>query len=194
VRGPVIAGILAVATLAGCASRAVDVGYPPTAASRSLLGDVAPRRVVVAAVADRRMDQGRIGAQPESGKPIVTSRPVPDLVRDALVVELGANGHDVVAAGGDVVVQADVEEFWLDAVGSSDSTLYVGRVAIAVLIADGRTGERILGRRYVGLTRRAGEADSRATWREVMDVALARTIRDVATDPDVALALGHAPL
>jgi hypothetical protein len=189
-----VAGLLALVMLAGCAQPALEVGYPPASANRALLGTVGPRRVVVPVVADRRGDPGRIGAQPENGKPIVTARTVPDIVRDALVVELVRNGHEVVTGRGDVVVTADVEEFWLDAVGRSDTTQYVGRVAIAVVIAEGRTGERLLGRRYVGLKRRTGGADSRDAWRQVMDAALARTLHDLATDPDFAQALGRSRL
>jgi uncharacterized lipoprotein YajG len=184
-----IAAGLALLALAGCASRPLEVGYPPQAARRALLGAVAPRKVVVTAVTDRRLQQDRIGNRPESGKPLVTSRPVPEIVRQALVLELGLNGHEVVTGPGDVVVTADVEDFWLDAVGGAPTPRYVGRVAIALVVAEGATGNRLLSRRYVGVTRRPGEADSRDTWRAVMDTALARTIHDVATDPDVAAAL-----
>lgn len=189
---PLIAGLLVLASLAaGCASRTLDVGYAETEAKKALLANVAPRRVVVAPVTDRRGDKNRIGASPEDGKSIVTARPVADIVRDALVREVEKNGHQVVAGPGDVIVAADVEEFWLDAVGRSASTQYVGRIAIAVAIADGQTGDRLLSRRYVGIRRHTGKADSQQTWREVMDMALARTIRDVATDPDLALTVAR---
>ena len=177
----------------GCATRTVDVAYQETGAHRALLSSVAPRRVVVAPVSDRRAEQSRIGAALPKGKPIVTARPVSDIVRDALVVELKKNGHDVVTESGDIVVSADVEEFWLDALGGGSSTQYVGRVAIAVAVADGQSGDPLMNRRYVGIRRRTGEADSKETWREVMDTALARTIHDVATDPDLALNIGRAP-
>jgi hypothetical protein len=189
----VVAGFIGLVTVAGCASRTVDVAYPESAANRALLAWVAPRRVVVAPVTDRRAERSRIGVELPKGKPIVTARPVSDIVRDALVVELTKNGHEVVAGAGDVVVAADVEEFWLDAVGRGPSTQYVGRVAIAVMIANGRTGDTLMTRRYVGLRRRTGEADSKDTWREIMDKALARTIHDVATDPDVAFNIARAP-
>ena len=172
--------------LTGCASRTLDIGYPEAAANRALLGSVTPRRVVVAEVMDRRIDKSRVGSAPQDGKPILTGRPVPDIVRDALVVELQKNGHEVVAGGGDVVVAADVEEFSLGAVGRAEETRYLGRVAIAIVIADGRTGNRLLTRRYIGISRRVGAADSKETWREVMDTALVRTIHDAATDPDLA--------
>lgn len=190
-RAPLLAGLVTLLSVAtGCASRTLDVGYPETAAKKALLANVAPRRVVVAPVTDRRGDTRRIGVSPEDGKPIVTARPVADIVRDALVLEVGKNGHEVVTGPGDVIVAADVEEFWLDAV-RADKTQYVGRVAIAVAIADGTTGDRLWRRRYVGIRRQTGDDDSKEAWRAVMDMALARTIRDVATDPDLALTVAR---
>jgi hypothetical protein len=190
------AGVLCFITIlavVGCAHRTVDVGYQETAANRALLSSVAPRRIVVAPVTDRRAERSRIGVEMPKGKPIVTARPVPDIVHDALVVELKKNGHDVVTGPGDVVVSANVEEFWLDTVGRAATIQYVGRVAIAVAIADGQSGDALMTRRYVGIRRRSGEADSKETWREVMETALARTIHDVATDPDLAFNIGRAP-
>ncbi|HEY7521012.1 MAG TPA: hypothetical protein VIE36_22175 [Methylomirabilota bacterium] len=192
-RAAFVAGpLVVVSLLTGCATRTVDVGYPEADTKKALLASVAPRRVTVAPVTDRRGDKDRIGASPKDGKAIVTERPVADIVRDALVLEVAKNGHQVVAAPADVVVAADVEEFWLDAVGRSPSTQYVGRVAIAVIITDGQTGDRLWNRRYVGIRRRTAEADSKTAWREVMEVALARTIRDVATDPDLALSIARS--
>ena len=187
-----VAGLVAlVSVAAGCATRTVDVGYPQTEAKKALLANVAARRIVVAPVTDRRGDKERIGASPEDRKPIVTARPVADIVREALVLEVQNNGHQVVPGPGDVVLATDVDEFWLDTVGRSKTTQYVGRVAIAVSVADGATGERLLTRRYVGIRRRTAEADSKAAWREIMDMALARTIRDLATDPDLALTVAR---
>ena len=189
-----LAGVIALLALAtACASRTVDVSYPETEVKKALLGSVAPRRMVVAPVTDRRGDKERIGASPEDRKPIVTARPVSEIVRDALVREVEKNGHQVVAGPGDLVLAADVEEFWLDAVGRSATTQYVGRVAIAVAVADGHTGDRLWSRRYVGIRRQTAEADSKTAWREVMDAALARMIRDVATDPDLALSVARTP-
>ena len=193
--GLAAAGLVAVASLAGCASRTLDLGYPETLANPALLASVAPRRVAVVAVTDRRLDPSRIGARPEDAKPIVTSRPVSDIVHTALVVEMDKNGHRVVGAGAfDIVLAAEVEEFWLDAAGRAASTQYVGRVAIAVTLTDGRGGGRLFTRRYIGIKRLVAAADSRDAWRAVMDAALARTIRDVATDPELAATIGRAEI
>jgi uncharacterized lipoprotein YajG len=188
-----ILGLVALAILTGCASRTLEIGYPETAANRALLASATPRRIVVAAVTDRRTDQGRLGRAPKDGKPIAASRPVPDIVRDALVVELRKNGHEVVAGAGDLVVAADVEEFSLGALERSADTQYLGRVAIAVTIVDGRTSDRLLARRYVGITRRTADAESKEAWREVMDTALVRAIHDFATDPALAATVRRVP-
>jgi Uncharacterized lipoprotein len=182
----------ALGTLTGCASK-LDVRYAETAANRALLASVAPRRVTIGPITDRRMDQKRIGVKPKNGDAIATKRPVADIVREALVVELTKNGHTVVPADGDIRLAANIEEFWLDTAGSDSTTLYVGRVALALAVMDGRSGATLLGRRYAGTKRRQGEADSKDTWREVMDTALARTMRDIATDPDLVAALGGRP-
>ena len=187
--------LAALSTLGGCGwISALDVGYPEAAANPALLASVAPRQVVVGAIADRRVDKTRVGTKPKDGKAIVTRRPVTDIVREALVVEMAKNGHAVVPQAGDVVLAGDVEEFSLDVVGSSSTTLFVGRVAIALVVADGRTGTRLLTRRYAGAKRREGEADSRTVQREVMDSALARTLHDFATDPEFVATLARLPI
>jgi uncharacterized lipoprotein YajG len=186
--------LLALAILSGCSwIRALDVRYPETAVNPAMLAAVAPRQVVVGAVADRRVERSRVGTKPKNGGAIVTRRPVTDIVREALVVEVAKNGHAVVPEAGDIVLAVDVEEFWLDTVGRNSTTLYVGRVAIALTVADGRTGTRLLTRRYLGVKRREGEADSRAVGREVMESALARTIHDLATDPELVTTLARIP-
>jgi hypothetical protein len=183
----VIGLVLALLSFGGCAS-ALDVGYPEAVANRALLASVAPRRVAVGPITDRRMDQTRIGAEPGNQEAIATTRAVADIVRDALVVELAKNGHSVVTDDGDVRLAADVEDFWLDTAGRDAKTHYVGRIALAVAVRDARTGATIFMRRYAGIHRRYAEADDRDAWRQVMDTALARVLRDIATDPDLVVA------
>ena len=186
-----VVSLSALSILAGCA--ALDVGYSETVANQAMLASVAPLRVVVGTVADRRVDTTRIGTKTDDDEAIVTRRPVTDIVREALMVELTKNGHTVVSERGDVVLAAQVEEFWVDAVRTSSATLYLGRVAIALVVADGRTGTLLLTRRYVGVKRREGEDDSKALRREVLDGALARILHELATDPDLIATLARRP-
>jgi YajG family uncharacterized lipoprotein len=187
----VLAALLA--PLLGACASGLDVGYPEAIAHRALLASVAPRSVGVGPITDRRMDQSRIGAKPTNGDEITTSRPVADIVREALVVELTKNGLAVVPGESDIRIAAEVEDFWLDTAGHDAMTQYVGRVALAVAVMDGRSGAKLLLRHYTGLKRSRGEADSKDTWREVMNAALARTMRDIATDPDLVAAVTRVP-
>ena len=184
-RGLVLA-VLAVGSLTGCAST-LDVGYPQAGVNGAL--PASARRVALGPVTDRRMDQTRIGAKPKNGEAIATTRPVADIVRDALVVELTRSGFAVVPGDSDIRVAADVEDFWLDTSGRNSTTQYVGRVAIALAVMDARTGDTVLLRRYGGLRRLQADATNTSAWREAIDTALLRTMHDVATDPALAAAL-----
>jgi hypothetical protein len=146
--------------------------------------------VEIAPVTDRRTDPSRIGLTPRAGKPNVTSRPVADIVRDALVAELVGNGHAVVGADGrDVVLSPAIDEFRLDEVGGYGGAHLVGRAVIALSVVDAR-GETAFTRRYVGIKRRNIDKPTDDARRETMDAALTRAMRDIATDPDLAKVLG----
>jgi len=178
--------------IAGCgaSTTTLDVGYPAGGAHRAMLASVSPLRIEIPPLVDRRVDSVRIGA-PDKGTSITTSRPVPDIVRDALVTELGRNGHVVVDANQDVILAGEVDEFWLDIVPGYPETHYVGRVALALVAVNARTGERLVTRRYVGIRRQQADPDSPEARRAVMDTALARTMRDLATDRAFVAALAR---
>ena len=189
-------GLAALAVLliaGGCAASidALDVGYPAAGVNRAMLGSITPLRIGISPIVDRRVDAGRIGSSPPDGKSIVTSRPVPDIVHDALATEIGKNGHTLVATETDAVLTAEVDEFWLDIVPGYPDTQYVGKVAIALAVVNGRTGERLLARRYIGIRRQHAGPESPDVRREVMDTALARTMRDLATDRELVGALSR---
>ena len=180
---------LALATGAGCArNQGLDVGYPEAGVNRALLAAVPPQRVGINPVVDRRLDTSRIGSLPNDGRGIVTRRPVSDIVRDALTVEVNRNGHAVLPDAHDVVLATEVEEFWLDVVVGRSHAQYVGKVVLALAVVDGRNGETLFTRHYAATKRREADADAKDVAREVMDAALARTLHDFATDPQVVAA------
>ena len=100
---------LALASGAGCArNQGLDVRYPEAGVNRALLASVPPQRVGISPVVDRRLDTSRIGSLPKDGRAIVTRRPVSDIVRDALTVEVSRNGHAVLPDAQDVVQETVV--------------------------------------------------------------------------------------
>jgi uncharacterized lipoprotein YajG len=88
----------------------------------------------------------------------------------------------------DVVLAAEVEEFWLDVVVGHSHAQYVGKVVLALAVVDGRNGETLFTRHYAGTKRREADVDAKDVAREVMDAALARTLHDFATDPKAVAA------
>jgi len=88
---------LAALVSSGCARPSgLDVRYPEAGANRAMLASVERRRVEIKPVTDGRVDTTRIGSKPDKGGDLVTSRPVADIVHEALAVEIGKNGHAVV--------------------------------------------------------------------------------------------------
>jgi hypothetical protein len=183
--------VLLIAGGCGASTDTLDVGYPAAGANRAMLGSITPLRIGISPIVDRRVEAQRIGSTPKGGKDIVTSRPVPEIVHDALVTEIGKNGHAVVTAETDVVLATEVDEFWLDIVPGYPDTHYVAKVAITLAVVNGRTGERLLARRYIGIRRQHAGPESPDVRREVMDTALARTMRDLATDQELVSALSR---
>ncbi len=184
--------ILAGLALNGCGTTStLDVRYSEQEANRALLSSAAPRRVQISTVVDRRMETARVGTRPRSGGDIVTRRPVTEIVQEALGIELSKNRHIVVSERPDVVLTVAVEAFWLDVVDGHSRLQYVGKVVIAMTVADGHTAETLLTRRYVGIKRREVDEPDESEWREVLETALARTLHDLATDPDLASALAR---
>jgi hypothetical protein len=179
-------------SLVGCSNTvAIDVAYPEAGVNRATLASVRSRRVEIRPVTDRRTDTTRVGVQPDENKtPVVTSRPVTDIVRDALVAELRRNGHVIVPDRPDVVLAADVDEFAFDTVVARSSAQYVGKVALALTVTD--RGKSVFTRRYVGIKRQNADRDARHAARDVMDAALARAMHDLATDAELAHAFGDS--
>ena len=174
----------------GCASRVLDVGYQAATAPTPPMRAVAQvRRVVIRPVVDERLDRTRVGLTSD-GEAMVSRRPVADIVRDGLAVELTRTGHSITSADGDVALAPAVEEFWIDVVTGYKTTLYVGRVVIALAVVDGASGERALTRRYVGVSRREADEDPKRAARDALEIALARALHDFATDPTILAALG----
>ena len=191
-----ILGIIATIVVAGgCATSGVlDVGYQATTPMTFGPAPTPPPRIAIRPVVDQRVDPTRVGLpSKKSGQNVVTRRPVVDIVHEALVVEFRRSGYALVSDRSDVAVAAQVEEFWLDVVNGYKRVQYVGRVAIALTVIDGRGSGRLLVRRYVGIARREADQDIERAGRAVLDAALARTIHDAATDPTVLAALAVAP-
>ena len=185
---------LALVALGGCGTGAtLDVQYGESSTRPAVLASTPPRRVVVAPVADRRVDTGRIGSWPKDDGAVVTRRPVTEIVHSAIVAELTQNGHRIASDTPDLTVAAAVEAFSLDTMRSYPGRQFLGRVVLVVTVMDGRNGSPLVSRRFIGITRRLVDETSKQAAQDVMDAALARAMHDLATDPELIAVLAKSP-
>jgi|SRR5262245_30893226 len=187
--------VLATVARSGCAftKSTLDVGLEPTNTARGPLSGIPLTTFAMATLIDKRPDTDRIGYTRNGGgsktADIVAARPVPAIVRDAIVAELSANGHRLDDAG-DVVVTGDVTTFWFDTVVSVGSLEFSGLVAADLTFTDAKTGRAPVTRTYQGHdTEKTMMGGLDGTWQRIMNTALERMVREVATDPRLLAAL-----
>jgi len=189
-------GLVVVASvlLAGCAIVGpLDIVYPDAVAGRGPLAVVERRHVVIGPFVDERAVKDGIGVRRDMfgyTSAIESTRPVADIVREALATEFRKNGHDVAAGDrGDVVLSGTITEFWFD-VEQGWALDLMGEVAVTLEVADGRSGARLLTARYQGDSVEGGSGNMGAE--RVMNRALRRLVREVATDPRLIAVLATA--
>ena len=186
--------LLAAAILVtGCAftTSKLDIAY--SADQTGPLATVAPREVSVGPFADKRPDVARIGYKKngfgQKTADILPSRPVAEIVRDAIAAELAKNGHRAAAAPA-LALSGDVTEFWFDLSVGAFTIEYTGRVGATVNIRD-PSGGPVLTKRYQGVQVEKRMAGYEGAWTEVMNTALSKMVREISTDPELADALAR---
>lgn len=180
--------LVVVAALGGCAftQATLNVGYTEAMASRGPLSSIAPRRIDVGAFADKRPETNKIGYKRngfgQKTADIVTTKPVPDIVKEALTAEFKKNGHDVATAERDLVLSGDITTFWFELQVNFATIEFFGTSAITLNVVDGRTGTTLLTRNYQGHYTEKSMGGLDATWERVMNEALQRMVREASTD------------
>jgi uncharacterized lipoprotein YajG len=171
----------------------LNVAYEEARSAPGVLSGIGPRQIAIH-VTDARSQQESIGRKGSHliWGPIVTVRPVSDVVYDALAVEFRKNGHRVVSAEASRVLTVEMTEFALT-LQTAFTTRLVGTVAITVTTSAQMDGQAPV-RRYRGAVEEntAGGLHgwgTEQTWTRVMNAALEQVVRDVATDPRLAQVL-----
>lgn len=178
----------ALVLLGGCAftKATLNVGYTDAMATRGPLSSVTPRRIDVGAFADKRPETERIGYKRNmygtKTADIVTTKPVSDIVKDALATEFRKNGHDVTTANRDLVLSGDITTFWFEFQVNFWSVEFFGTSAVTLNVVDGKSGTTLLTRNYQGHYTEKSGGGLDATWERVMNEALQRMVREISTD------------
>ena len=192
-RFPLVA--VTILALGGCAftTATLDVGLKPTDTGRGPLSSVPPATVRVADLVDKRPDTDRIGYKKNGfgskTADVLTERPVPVIVRDAIAAEFSANGHRI-GQEVDFVVSGSVTTFWFELTPNFGSLGFAGTVGTDLVVSDARTGQVLVTRAYQGnYTEKTMIGRWEGTWQRAMNTALERMVRDIASDPRLLAAL-----
>jgi len=200
VQGGVLFVVVGLLVFSGCAftQAKLDVAYQEATARKGPLALAASRDVEIGTFTDTRTETDKIGYKKngfgQKAATIVTKRPVPDIVRNAVVTELKLNGHNPGRSGSSsLVLEGDVTTFWFDLQSNLFTVDFLGTVAMELRLRDPETGRLLLARTYQGHYAEKSRGGLDGTWERVMNVALERMIREMSTDRRLLEALRTGP-
>lgn len=186
----------------GCvlSDASLDVGYRAAQASRGALATAPPTRLDLGPIADRRPERDGVGYkrwgfrdQWKTAK-MTTDRPVPEIVREALAIELAKNGHTVGGTRDDLLVTGEVTAFWCDTRAGVSAWEFVASTGLDLVLTDRQAGRVLYRRTYRGYHRdTVVHAALASAWEQVLNRALEQMMREIETDVALAQALGHRP-
>jgi uncharacterized lipoprotein YajG len=187
---------LACASLAvtGCAFTRADlnVNYPESAAKQGPLSSIAPLSVQVDTFSDARPDRDRIGYKRNGfgmqTADIVTTQPVPLIIRDAIAVELKKNGH-LTQADHAAAITGVIRTFWFDIQVNFWTIEFMGTIGLDLAVVDSATKNVLITRTYQAHYDEKSMAGYTGTWERVMNVTLERLVRQIGTDQKLIDAL-----
>lgn len=175
-------------TLGGCAltQANLNVVYDKAKSSKGPLSDIPPRQLRIGQFNDVRPERGKIGYKRNGygmkTADIVTQKPVPEIIRDALIVEFSKNGHVAGDKDSEFVLAGEVTTFWFDSQINFWSVEFMGTVAVDLNVTDGQTGASLLVGKYQGHFNEKSLGGLDSTWERVMNTALALMIEEMSTD------------
>jgi uncharacterized lipoprotein YajG len=185
----IVTGIIAALLAGGCAFSPanLNVSYDSTRAKAGPLSSVKPLKVEVGDFADKRPQTDRIGYMRngfgmETAK-VSTTRPAPEIVREAIIAAFNKNGHKVNGGEKDIVVTGAVKTFWFESQVNFWTIEFMGTVDVNVVVQDGRTGRVLLSKEYSGHHNTALLGGYHKEMADVMNAALENLIDQISGDP-----------
>ncbi|MFZ2446092.1 MAG: YajG family lipoprotein [Syntrophobacteraceae bacterium] len=172
----------------GCAftQANLNVKYDSEAARVGPLSSVKSVTLDIQDLVDKRPDKNRIGYKRngfgQQTADIITAKPVPQIVKEALAAEFSKNGHLVSPTGSSLILSGDVSSFWFDVQVGFWTLQFMGTVGMDLKVVDRDTGNVLYTRSYQGHYNEESLGGLEGTWERVMNTALERMVRDVSTD------------
>jgi uncharacterized lipoprotein YajG len=186
--------LVAVVLIQGCAftTARLNVAARPNADFKGPLSQVAATKFDVQALTDARADKARIGWKKNgygsNTADILSTRPVPELVVEAIRAGLQQNGHTV-AAPGDITITGSVTRFWFEVKPNFWTIEFTGNVECDLQFTKAGTTQEVYKSRYSGTYTKKTGGGLEATWTEVMDASLEKLVEDIVFDANLIEAL-----
>ena len=175
-------------SLGGCAftQANLNVAYDETKASKGPLSSVTPRQLTIGEFKDVRPERDKIGYKRNGygmkTADILTQKPVPEIIREAVTAEFSKNGHLTAAKTPDIMLGGEISTFWFDIQINFWSVEFMGTVAVDLNVINAQTGASLLARKYQGHFNEKSLGGLDSTWERVMNTALALMIEEMSTD------------
>jgi curli biogenesis system outer membrane secretion channel CsgG len=178
---------LSILALSGCAftQANLDIKYADASVKKGPLSSVRPLKIEVGEFTDKRSETDKIGYKRngfgQKTANIVTTKPVPQIVREAILTEFLKNGH---LSGGDknIILSGTITSFWFDYQINFWTVEFMGTVSVDLNVLDGKTGSVLLTRAYHGHYNEKSMGGLEGTWERVMNAALERMVQQMSTD------------
>jgi hypothetical protein len=114
--------------------------YDEAKASKGPLSNIPARQLMIGEFKDVRPERDKIGYKRNGygmkTADIVTQKPVPEIVREAVTAEFSKNGHATAAKTPELVLAGEVNTFWFDTQINFWSVEFMGTVSVDLNLTD----------------------------------------------------------
>jgi uncharacterized lipoprotein YajG len=179
----------------GCAltTAHLDVHLADQETRRGPLSSAPPLQFQLPEFTDSRRDPERIGYKKNqygmNMADILTKRPVPEIVREAVQLTLQKNGHSLEPSA-PVRVDGDVQQFWFEWQQNFWTIEFMGTAECKLKLIDAASGSVVYEASYSGhYNEKTAAGGLDGTWERVMNQALARLVESIAMDDALTQAL-----
>ena len=180
-----------VTLLQGCAFTDVtlDITEDNAAAFKGPLSSIEPTVFRLEELGDNRSDKERIGwvknGYGANTADIFSSKPVNEVVLNAVQTALTKNGHSV-GEQGRITVSGDVNQFWFESDVNFWTIEFIGAIEFSAVFKDKLSDEVIYESVYNGSYSEKVGAGYKKTWEKVMSNALNNLIEEIIFDEELA--------
>jgi len=181
--------------IGGCAFTQgnLNLAYTDAQAKKGPLASIRPLHVEIGEFVDVRRQTDKIGYKTNlygmKTANIVTTRPVPEIVREAFAAEFAKNGHLIGSSSKEIMVSGRITAFWFDVQLGFWTVQFMGTVSVDLTVTNNQIGLALLTRTYQGHYNETSTGGLEGTWERIMNTALERMIQETSTDPKLIEAL-----